>query len=579
MSRFATHDRWHSLAGRHPVSLLPACFTENIIEGARRQRSRSGLLVAGLLLMLIGSSLLGCTGPREYFRNGWKVGPNYRRPPAPVAQKWIDEDDKRVRSTTEDISYWWTTFNDPVLNDLVVTAYRQNLTVRQAAFRVLQARANLGFAFGTLFPQSQSFNGDFTQTQISRASANRGFLPQGSYPNWEFGFSMAWEIDFWGRFRRAIEAADANLNASVEDYDDVLVTLVGDVASTYTQLRTVEQQLVYVAANVQLQRETLEIAKARFAGGQATDLDVEQATSILAQTDSQTPQLEIQRRQFQNALCVLMGMPVIDLEARLGKGAIPSAPPEVAVGIPADLLRRRPDVRRQERIAAAQSAIIGVLESDFYPSLTINGSIGYGAQNFSDLFGSSALQGTVGPSFNWRIFHYGRIINRVRGQEAQFQEMVAKYQQTVLLANQEAENGLVQFLRAQQQTRALAISVGAAERAVGVATVQYKGGLVDFNRLSLIEQNLVNQQNLFAQARSSIALGLIQVYRALGGGWQIRLNQPMNVVRPAEGGLDIKPAENVTTPQGPDQPVLPKVDDLKPNDGKNTVKPAERGAP
>jgi NodT family efflux transporter outer membrane factor (OMF) lipoprotein len=471
---------------------------------------------------VLALSICGCTTLGEYIDNCFKVGPNYKRPPAPVAARWIDADDIRVRSVTEDTSHWWTVFNDPILSQLIQVAYEQNLTLREAGFRVLEARAQWAIAVGTLFPQSQQMQGSYTQQALSVKVANRKFLPERFYSQWGYGFSLAWELDFWGRFRRAIESAEDNLDGFVENYDDVLVTLLGDVAAAYVQLRTFEQQLVYVRTNVGLQRETLAIAKVRFKDGQTSELDSDQAQSTLSQTEAEIPQLEIQIRQTTNQLCILLGIPPEDLQARLGPGAIPTAPPDVAVGMPADLLRRRPDVRRQERFAAAQCAQIGVAEAEFYPAISINGSIGYAGRNFADLFKTKAFEGSVGPSFQWQILNYGRILNNVRLQEARFMELVANYQNTVLRANEEVENGLVQFLQSQRAARYLAESVKAAERAVKVVLAQYKAGLVDFNRVSLVEQNLVVQQNQLAQARGAIALGLIQVYRGLGGGWEIR---------------------------------------------------------
>jgi len=492
-------------------------------RAGRSPASRAPLLRSMLLVAL--ACLAGCISPREYIRNGFKVGPNYQKRVAPVEQNWIDAADPRVHQQTIDLTAWWKTFNDPVLSDLVDAAYGQNLTVRQAGFRVLHARAELGIARGLFFPQQQEAAGAYTRTQLSRAEANRSFLPDGHYSTWNYGFNLGWELDFWGKYRRQIEGADANLDASIEDYDAVLVTMVGDIAQAYVQLRSIEQQLAYVKTNVLLQIETLDIAKARFAGGQATDLDVEQAISVLAQTESQIPELEIQRRIQNNQLCVLLGIPMVDLEERLGKARIPTAPPEAVVGIPADLLRRRPDVRAQERRAAAESARIGVAAADLYPSLSITGTMGWSARDFSDLFDGNAFGGSIGPGFNWNILQYGRIVNNIDRADARFEAQVATYQQTVLTAGQEAENALVQFLRSQQQTQKLAVSVVASEKAVAIVTVQYKGGLVDFNRVSVVEQNLVQQQLQLAQAQANIALGLVQLYRALGGGWEIRMNE------------------------------------------------------
>ena len=273
-----------------------------------------------------------------------------------------------------------------MLDTLICSAYHQNLTLRQAGCRILEARAQLAIAAGNLFPQSQTATGDYTRNGISREVANGQFITQPFYSQWDFGFNLSWELDFWGRFRRAIEANAASLNASVEDYDETLVTLLGDVATNYVQMRTLEQRIEYTKKNVELQQRTVTIAEARFKGGTSTERDPYQARSTLEQTQAQIPELEISLRQTINQLCILLGIPPEALRAKLGPGPIPSAAAEVAVGIPADLLRRRPDVRRAEYLAAAQSAEIGVAEADFYPAVSINGTLGYSAERFSNLF-------------------------------------------------------------------------------------------------------------------------------------------------------------------------------------------------
>jgi NodT family efflux transporter outer membrane factor (OMF) lipoprotein len=488
-------------------------------------------LAAGLAAAVL--SLQGCTTLSDYIHNGFKVGPNYARPPAPVAEHWIDADDKRVRSDTEDDSHWWTVFNDPVLSDLVQTAYRQNLTLREAGFRVLQARASLGIAVGELFPQDQVMIGSYTRRGVSENVANRVATPKRWFSTWDYGFGLAWELDFWGRFRRAIESADDTLDASIEEYDDVLVTLIGDVATNYVQYRTLEQQLVYARANVKLQTDILNIATARFKGGQTSKLDVNQAQSNLSATKVLIPQLEIAIRETTDRLCLLLGTPPEDLRNRLGQGSIPTAPPSVAVGIPGDLLRRRPDVRRAERAAAAQSAQIGIAESDFYPQISLHATFGWSAEHLKDLFAHNSFRGSIGPAFSWEILNYCRILNNVRRQDARFQELVSKYQQTALKANVEVEDGLVRFLRAQEETKFAKESVEAQQESVKEAITQYRNGLTDFNRVAVIEEQLVNRQNQLAQTQGDIALGLIQVYRALGGGWQIRCDHAAPETCPA----------------------------------------------
>jgi len=482
----------------------------------------SGLCLACLLIL--AASLCGCTSLKEYVQNGFKVGPNYCRPSAPVAQQWIDADDKRVRTDDDDLRRWWTVFNDPGLDSLICCAYRQNLTLREAGCRVLQARAQLGITTGQILPQSQTFNGSYSRNAASRDVVSGQAVVAPFFNEWTFGFNLNWELDFWGRFRRAIESDAANLNASVEDYDDVLVTLLGDVATNYVQMRTFQGRIECALDNVRLQRETLAIVDANVRAGKRDKLDFYQARSTLEQTEAQIPELEISLRQTIVQLCILLGMPPEELQSRLGPAPIPTTATEVAVGIPADLLRRRPDVRRAERLAAAQCARIGIAEADFYPAFSINGTIGYSAEQFRDLLRPSALNGNVGPSFQWNVLNYGRILNNVRLQDARFQELVAAYQQTVLNANQEVENGLVTFLKAQRRTKLQTASVDDAQEAVKIVLAQYKGGLINFTRVSQLEQTLVQQQDVLTQARGEIATGLIQVYRALAGGWQIRIN-------------------------------------------------------
>ena len=498
----------------------------------------SMLRVIGTFGLLVMSAVaVGCTSLEEYVQNGFKVGPNYRRPPAPVAPKWIDATDVRVRSQSDDLSKWWTVFNDPVLDSLVCFAYGQNLSLRVAGCRVLESRAQLAIDAGNLLPQTQTATLSYTRNGLSKeiANSNQFSTAKRWFQQWNDGFNLSWEIDFWGRFRRTVEADVDTLDASVENYDDVLVTLLGDVATNYAEFRTFEQRIEYTKQNVELQRNTLKIVQGRFQAGTTNELDVVQARSTLEQTEAQIPELQIALRQTANQLCILLGIPPEDLEARLGRGAIPTAPPDVAIGIPADLLRRRPDVRRAERQAAAQSALIGVADAEFYPHIVINGTIGYSAEHFKDLFREKALMGSVGPSFTWNILNYGRILNNVRLQDARFQELVATYQNTALSAAQDVENGLVTFLHAQERTKLQAASVADAERTVTIALAQYTAGTIDLTTVTLLQQNLVVQQDTLAQARGEIVTGLVQVYRALGGGWQIRINGCQTTALPPSG--------------------------------------------
>jgi NodT family efflux transporter outer membrane factor (OMF) lipoprotein len=507
------------------------------------------------MLMFMVLSFCGCTSPLEYIRNGFKVGPNYHKPPAPVAPDWIDASDPRLRRGPDDLSEWWKVFNDPVLDNLICTAYHQNLTLRQAGFRVLEARAQLCIAVGTLFPQLQNMTGSFEREGESKETANKTLSSTAKrfFSQWNYGFNLAWELDFWGRFRRAVESNDATLDASVEAYDDVLVTLLSDVATAYVNMRTLEKRIAYARKNADIQRVTWVIARDK-KGVFASGLDVDQAFSTLRQTEAAIPELEITLRQTTDQLCTLLGIPPEELRTRLGPRDIPTAPPDVVVGIPADLLRRRPDVREAERNAAAQSAQIGIAESDFYPHCSIVGEIDYQAERFKNLFKSAAFSGNISPGFTWDILNYGRFFFNVRLQDAKFQELIAAYQQTVLTANQEVEDGLISFLKAQERTRLQKEAADAGASAVKAIHDLWNGGaLTDYTRVAQLEQNQVTLDDTLAQAEGEIALGLIQVYKALGGGWQIRCtgcNEPdlLPAWAVPDGGVPVEKPERLPMP-------------------------------
>lgn len=481
--------------------------------------AKSLALTAGLLA--VGS---GCTHWREYVNNGYKVGPQYSRPPAPVAEDWIDKSDNRVSRNLSEHRDWWKVFNDPHLDRLVCLAADQNLTLREAGYRVLASRAELGVAVGRFFPQEQSVNLGFTQTALSTAVANRQFIAQAYYPLFNQGANLAWELDFWGKYRRSIEAASDDLDAKIEKFDGVMVTLLGDVADSYILMRFFERQAELSKTVADFQKTSLILAQARFRAGTASELDVDQAQSDLSKTLSDIPMFERFSRLEANRLCQLLGISPQDLQKEMGPGGIPTAPVEVAVGMPAELLARRPDVREAERKAAAACAKIGVAVSELYPHISLVGNLGWGALQYSNLWTQPAFYGTVGPTFHWNVLQYGRLINHIRFQDAEFQAAVANYQNTVVTAGMEVENGLVMFLKGQERAKELRTAVEAATRAANIAQVQYKAGTTDFNRVSLLQEKLLSRQLDLANAEQEIARGLVHTFRALGGGWQIRLD-------------------------------------------------------
>jgi NodT family efflux transporter outer membrane factor (OMF) lipoprotein len=541
-------------ASAHVIAHVP------VVGGTSpEQRSKSSLAWRMGATLWALALTCGCTSFQDYIHNGFKVGPNYERPPAPVAKNWIDADDVRVRSEADDISKWWTVFNDPALDSLICLAYQQNLTLREASFRVLQARGQLAISVGNLFPQTQTMNGSYTRSALSIETANSSFFNSGKrwFQQWGYNFNVGWEIDFWGRLRRAVESNEATLDASVEDYDDVLVTLLGEIATNYIELRTLEQRLEYTRTNVELQRATLKIVQGGVNVKLLNELDLDQARSTLEQTEAEVPELEIAARLLNNQLCILLGIPPEELHAKIGSGHIPTAPVDVAVGIPADLLRRRPDIRRAERIAAAQSAQIGIAEAEFYPIISFDGNLGWSAQRIANLVTEPGIAGSLGPAFSWNILNYGRILNNVRVQDARFQELVATYQNTVLAAQQDVENGLITFIRAQTRAKLQNQCVIDAEKAVKIALAQYTAGVIDLTRVTLLQQTLVQQQDTLAQAQGEIGVGLVQVYKALGGGWQIRLAGCEVGPLPPPGSTTTNPAPSTSTAPNTDKSPTP----------------------
>ena len=498
-------------------------------------------LVTSLILAML-PLMAGCGGLREWYHNGFKVGPNYCTPSAATAEYWIDADNPRLKSLEDNNAHWWTVFNDPTLDYLVASAADENLTLKMAGCRILEARAERGVALGNLFPQQQGASGSYSRNALGNGYPFDEFPGLGHYfDNTQVGFNAAWELDFWGRFRRAIEAADANLDAQCAGYNNVLVLLQAEMAANYIQMRAYEERLQLARKNVDLQKETLRIISLRERAGLVTELDVQQATYNLGQTESLIPTLDAGRRRAQNRLCILMAKPPQELDQIANRfGSIPVPPQEIVVGIPADLLRRRPDVQQAERAAALQSARIGIAEAEFYPHIAITGTIGVQAQNFSNLFNSQSLVGQIGPGFNWNLLNYGRIENNVRAQDARFQQAVLTYRDTVLRANEEVENGIVSFLREQERVASLTGSTNAAARSVEIATRQYEKGTIYYQPLLDSERVLVQQQDTLTESRGLVGIYLVAIYKALGGGWQAQ--QQADHPQAAAAPEDVPPA-------------------------------------
>jgi NodT family efflux transporter outer membrane factor (OMF) lipoprotein len=472
-----------------------------------------------LIMFLWAILAAGCT----------KVGPDFVKPEVEVMPNWLEAQGyNQISSRVDDYRDWWRTFNDPVLDKLIQTAYQQNLPLQIAGVRVLGARAQLGTAVGNFYPQSQKATGTLTRFRMSEASPISGPGAPIYYWTDAVGLTGSWELDFWGKVRRGIESADAAWQASLADYDNALVSLTGDVATSYVLLRTLEKRLDIIRKNVEVQKQALRIATARWKGGTTSKRDVDQAQTILESTEAELPTLEGQIQQARNALSLLMGLPPGDLGHLLGlKSTIPAPPPLVAVGIPADLLRRRPDIRSAEFRAAAQCAQIGVAKANLFPSFSLSGTFGFQASDvvpflLGNITNWQSRVAAAGPSFQWNLLNYGQITNQVRFQDAAFQELLLDYQNTVLKAQKEVEDALIAFLKAQQRAQKLAGAVAAAQDSYKLAILQYKEGITDFTTVLTAEQALLTQQDSLAVTLGKISSQLVGVYRAMGGGWQIR---------------------------------------------------------
>ena len=446
------------------------------------------------------------------------VGPDFVRPEAPVNPAWLDAELAQFETSPASLAEWWRILEDPVLNEFVDAAIQSNNNLKIAGLRVIEAQADLGIATGSRYPQVQAVSGD-------ASIADNGDLRLEQY---NLGAGLSWEIDFWGRFRRGIEAADANLLATIANYDDVMVLVTAAVADTYVIIRATEQQLRLARDSVELQQRSFEIVEVLFRNGSSSELDALQAQTLLLGTKATIPGLEATLQQSKNALSVLLGMAPSDLEQIFkGDGSPPDVPEAVDVGMPADLLRQRPDVRRAELAALAQNALVGVAETNLYPSFSLNGFLGIsstdvdtGNSTIDDLFSSDSTTYSVGASFVWPFLNYGRIRNNIRVQDARLQQALIAYQETVIQGAREVEDAMTSLASTRAQDEILTEGVEVATRSAQLAFLRYKEGFADYQRVLDAQQALFSQQQRYASNHGQVTRSLIQMYRSLGGGWQ-----------------------------------------------------------
>jgi multidrug efflux system outer membrane protein len=471
--------------------------------------SNSGRLILGrvVLTATLSASLAGCIS---------SVGPDYEAPEIVTADQWHQQLVYGLDSGEANFQTWWDELNDPLLNSLISRASQDSLDIRLAAGRIAEARAFLGIASGERYPDVDGVG----SAQRGRISSGIGLGSQEAPKNFtSVGVEASWEIDLWGRVRRSVESASANYAASVENYRDVLVVLYADIGSNYVQLRKLQQRLKFAISNVEAQRETLGIVEARYKAELAPALDLRQAELNLAITEAAIPALEAAIIQNINRLSILLGQQPGKLyEELLATGPIPPPPASLVVGMPADLARRRPDIRRAERNLAAQTAAIGVAEAGLYPNFFIGGDFGYAAVG-GKLLESRNETWSIGPFFSWNLFDGGRIRNSIRIEEARTEQLLAIYEQTVLRSLQDVEDSLVAFAEERKREAALQRAEVAAVEAVRLVRELYKRGLTDFQNVLDSERSLFQQQDQLADSTGDVTLNLISIYRALGGGW------------------------------------------------------------
>lgn len=468
---------------------------------------------------------------------GCAVGPDYAPPQPDVPDIWHQELVEGLSEGEAGLQTWWTVFDDPLLTRYIERAREGNIDLEVAASRTKQAWERRGVAQGEWFP-FVSGSGVYERSRASEATISEGgeivIPPAGAFPGinisipgqpihrdfYGFGLGTNWEIDLWGRVQRSVETADANIDASVENYRDLMVILFASVASNYIQARALQARIEYAEANIESQSKTLKLTEDRLKAGIAPALDVQQANLNLARTRSIIPPLQTGLAVAIHRLGVLLGEhPAAVWEEMQEAKPIPEPPEQVFVSLPTNLVRQRPDIRRAERIIAAETARIGVATAELYPRFSLFGSFGFESLDSGDLFEWSSRAWSIGPSVQWRIFEGGRIRANIRAQAAVAEEALLQYEQTVLLALEEVENAMVSYVEEIKRRESLENSVAAAQKSVELVQTLYTAGLTDFQNVLDMERSLVQEQDKLAESEGLVAGNLVGIYKALGGGW------------------------------------------------------------
>jgi NodT family efflux transporter outer membrane factor (OMF) lipoprotein len=464
---------------------------------------------------------------------GCAVGPDYHSSPAPAPAAWSSPVADGLIDGTSTSSSWWASFNDAELDSLIQRAARSNMDLRVADARLRQARAvRQGSAAD--FAPSVDASGSYARELESKNQPFFGALPLPAnfpfeYSVYQAGFDASWEIDLFGAKRRALEAATADWQGAIEARNDAMVSLQAEVARNYVELRGTQLRLQIARHDLILQEEAVELARARFQGGMTGELDVTRAAALLADVRAAIPPLESAVRVAMYSLAVLLGQNPGELVSELSRVApLPSAPPQVPIGLPSDLLRRRPDVRRAERQLAAETARIGVAKAEWFPKLSLTGDAGFESVSLSKWFEPGSRFWSIGPSVQWRLLDFGRVRAEVRAQTAVQEAALATYEKTALVSLQEAENALITYAQEQNRHRALAEEATENRRSLTMADSLYREGRVNYLDVLDARRSLYQSEDQLAVSDQAVSIDLITLYKALGGGWETPIPETPN---------------------------------------------------
>jgi NodT family efflux transporter outer membrane factor (OMF) lipoprotein len=484
------------------------------------------------------------------------VGPDYHRPATKAPAQWAEPLAGGETTSPASIADWWKNFHDPELNSLVDRAVQSNLDLRIAQARVREARAQYGIAFGNLWPTVDA-SGSYARQRESQSQPLVGpgdRLPPGiPFENnfYQSGFDASWEIDVFGGQRRATESAKAQVAAAEFGQRDVLITLLGEVARNYVEARGYQRQLEIARENITAQEQTLALTQNRFTNGLANNLDVQQAATLLATTRANVPTLETALEASIHRLGVLLGQPPEALQTELATEApIPAAPPEVPVGLPSELLLRRPDIAQAERQLAAATANIGVAKADLFPKFYLTGVAGFQSVSASDWFDGGSRFWSAGPTVQWNIFDAGRIRANIKIQNARQEQALANYEQTTLTAFEDVENTLVAYAKEQERRRSLEDAVKSSQESLRLANQLYANGLSDFINVLDAERSLYQAQDQLVQSDRTVSTDVIAVYKSLGGGWERQTSSSAPLTTANENNSETPHRTQSTASQG-----------------------------